>query len=64
MHSSQGMTLENVAIDVGDRGCFSCGQLYVLLSRVKDLRNLSFIRTISKRDLKVSNDVKLFYDNL
>jgi len=63
-HSSQGMTLENVAIDVGDRGCFSCGQLYVLLSRVKDLRNLSFIRTISKRDLKVSNDVKLFYDNL
>ena len=63
IHKSQGMTLDAAAIDVG-RGCFSAGQMYVALSRVRDLRNLSFVRPISQRDVITSQYVKDFYDGL
>lgn len=60
IHSSQGMTLDGVAVDVG-RGCFSHGQLYVALSRAKDLENMSIASPISMHDLIVDRDVKQFY---
>lgn len=62
IHKSQGMTLEHAAIDVG-RGCFSHGQLYVALSRIKDINNLSFVREIDIDNLIVREEVKQFYEH-
>lgn len=61
IHASQGLTLDNIAIDVGD-GCFSHGQLYVALSRAKDLRNVSFVTPISHTDAIVREDAINFYN--
>lgn len=63
IHKSQGMTLDAVAVHTGN-GCFSAGQLYVAVSRVRDLDNLSFLRqhTVTDRDLIVREEVKEFYD--
>lgn len=63
IHSSQGMTLEGAAIDIG-RGCFSNGQLYVALSRVKDTKKLAFVRNPTKSDIKSHPDAVKFYENL
>lgn len=61
IHKSQGMTLDNVAIDIG-KGCFGHGQLYVALSRVKDLRNIRFVRPVHFRNVIVRNEVRDFYE--
>lgn len=62
IHKSQGITLDQVSIHTG-AGCFSHGQLYVAVSRVRDLNNLSFIRqhNVSHRDLIVREEVLEFY---
>lgn len=62
IHKSQGMTLDSAAIHTG-AGCFSHGQFYVAVSRVRDLNNLSFIRqeNITERDIIVREEVKEFY---
>ena len=60
IHKSQGMTLDKAAIDVG-KGCFGHGQLYVALSRIKDLTQLSFVRNIDIDNLIVREEVKEFY---
>ncbi len=60
IHSAQGMTLDGVSVDVG-RGTFAHGQLYVALSRAKDLTNMSIASPIGMHDLIVDNDVKQFY---
>ena len=57
VHRSQGQTLESAAIHTG-RGMFSAGQAYVAMSRVKDLRNLSFVNPISTKDIIVNKRVK------
>lgn len=61
IHKSQGMTLEAATINVG-RGCFEHGQLYVALSRVKDLRNLSFVNYVSPNNIIVQKEVQEFYE--
>jgi ATP-dependent DNA helicase PIF1 len=63
IHKSQGMTLEKAAIDVG-KGCFSNGQLYVALSRLKDLNNISFVTHVGEKNIKTSEHVKEFYLNI
>lgn len=60
IHKSQGMTLEGAAINTG-RGCFDHGQLYVALSRVKDLRNMSVVTPLRMSDVNVEESVKQFY---
>ena len=60
IHAAQGATLDNAALDTG-RGCFADGQLYTGLSRLRDLRNLSFVKPVSRSELKTSLDVKRFY---
>lgn len=55
-HRSQGQTLESAAIHTG-RGLFSAGQAYVALSRIKDLRNLSFVNTMTAKDVIVNKRV-------
>lgn len=56
-HRAQGTTLESAALDVG-RGGFAAGLAYVAMSRVKDLRNLSFVNPISPKDIIVNKRVK------
>jgi len=63
IHRSQGMTLEKAAIHVG-RGCFSNGQLYVALSRLKDLNNISFVTHVGSNNIKTSKDVIEFYNSI
>ena len=62
-HASQGCTLDSAAIHTG-RGCFSAGQLYMMLSRVTDLRNLSFVEPVHSKNIIVSEEVQKFYANI
>jgi ATP-dependent DNA helicase PIF1 len=61
IHASQGCTLDNAALDIG-KGTFADGHLYTGLSRVRDLRNLTFVRPVGRSDLKTSMDVLRFYN--
>ena len=61
VHKSQGMTLDKAAIHVG-KGCFSNGQLYVALSRLKDLTNISFVTKVGGHNIRTSSYVKEFYN--
>ncbi len=60
IHRSQGLTLERAAIHTG-KGCFSNGQLYVALSRIKDLRNISFVKPIQNDECRVHPAVLEYY---
>lgn len=62
VHKAQGMTLDNCILDTG-RGCFSHGQLYVALSRVRNLENMSLVNRVLPRDVIVSQKVRDFYYN-
>ena len=61
VHRTQGMTLDNVSIDVG-RGSFAHGQTYVALSRIRNLANLHLARPLKPSDIIVREEVKDFYD--
>lgn len=63
IHKSQGMTLEKAAIDVG-RGCFAHGQLYVAISRLKDLKNISFVTDVGYKNVIVNPAVQEFYSKI
>lgn len=64
VHKSQGMTLEGINLHTGVRGCFSHGQLYVALSRVKDISTISLVKPLQDEELIVKKEVKEFYDNV
>ncbi len=63
VHLVQGQTLDNIAIDVGD-GCFDYGQLYVALSRCKDLKKVSFTKPPTYEDVRVNKEVIKFYEEI
>lgn len=59
IHKCQGLTLEDVRIDLG-RGAFAAGQLYVALSRAKSAEGLSLERAITARDVQVDDMLTSF----
>ena len=63
IHSSQGLTLGEYALDLG-RAAFGAGLTYVGLSRAKDLSKVSFVRNINLNDVIVDNSVLEFYGSV
>jgi ATP-dependent exoDNAse (exonuclease V) alpha subunit len=61
VHRAQGMTLNSMAFNVGE-GLFSPGQLYVALSRVKKLEDLTLHVPLRKEDVIVSDCVRAYFD--
>ncbi|MCY3997770.1 MAG: AAA family ATPase [Flavobacteriaceae bacterium] len=63
IHQFQGLTLENLSIDLGDR-TFAEGQLYTALSRCKSYHGITLLRKIQLSDIKVSKEVLTFFSSL
>ncbi len=63
IHKSQGLTFNNVVIDLGGGGAFSAGQTYVALSRCRSLEGISFVSPVKKRDIIVSREAEIFSKN-
>lgn len=59
IHKSQGLTFNNVIIDLG-RGAFAGGQTYVALSRCRSFDGLTLRSTIADRDVFVNPSIIQF----
>lgn len=60
IHKSQGLTFNNVVIDLGGGGAFSSGQSYVALSRCTSLEGISLCTALSRRDVIVNPEIVKF----
>ena len=60
IHKSQGLTLENLTLDLGS-GTFASGQLYVALSRAKSIEGITLAKPIAMRDVEADPAVLAFY---
>ena len=60
IHKSQGLTLENLTLDLGG-GTFASGQLYVALSRAKSIEGITLAKPIAMKDVKADPAVLEFY---
>jgi ATP-dependent DNA helicase PIF1 len=61
IHKVQGATIDHAVMDLSD--CFECGQVYVALSRVRNLEGLSLMPFNADR-IKVNRSCLDFYDRL
>lgn len=61
IHKSQGQTYSKVNLNPY---CWDCGQLYVALSRLKDINGLHLSSPIYNKYLVTSQEVKNFYRNI
>jgi tetratricopeptide (TPR) repeat protein len=59
IHKSQGLTFNNVIIDLG-RGAFTGGQTYVALSRCRSMEGIGLRNTVNERDIYVNPVIKRF----
>ncbi len=59
IHKSQGMTFDNVIIDIG-RGTFSHGQLYVALSRCTTLNGIVLKKPVGRNNILMDKKVVNF----
>jgi len=60
IHKAQGQTFDKVIIDVGERGAFAHGQVYVALSRCRTLEGLKLIRPLKVTDLHYNKSILEF----
>lgn len=63
IHKCQGRTLDKVLIDLGS-GAFASGQVYVALSRCRQLEGIRLARPIRPSDIKCNPMVQRFYSAL
>ena len=63
IHKSQGMTLDNITLDLGS-GAFCEGQTYVALSRATTMNGITLARPISMRDVQANPIVLALYKRL
>jgi len=63
VHGAQGATMDDVALDFGE-GCFSHGQAYVALSRIRDLKRISLVNPLEYKDIICDSRVTGFYSGL
>jgi ATP-dependent DNA helicase PIF1 len=59
IHKSQGLTLKNIYLDTG-RGAFDSGQIYVALSRVRNIENIYLKQPLTNRELLIDAGIKNF----
>ena len=59
IHKAQGLTLDDVRIDL-EHGAFASGQAYVALSRARSLEGLSLTRLLRPRDVFVDPALAAF----
>ena len=64
IHKSQGITLDNVKIDLGNKKAFAEGHIYVALSRCKTMEGISLSRPISTNEVFIDERVKEFNNQL
>jgi len=62
IHKVQGSTIDVAEIDIGS-GVFECGQSYVALSRVTDLKGL-YLKSFDPSRIKVNLKVQQFYETI
>jgi ATP-dependent exoDNAse (exonuclease V) alpha subunit len=63
VHKAQGLTLDNIAIDLG-RGFFATGQAYVALSRCRTVEGITFNRPMRAEDIRCDPVIQSFYAGL
>lgn len=61
IHKSQGMTFDSCVVN---SSVFAAGQLYVGLSRCRDINGLTIYPKIAEGRLHASDEVNVFYDSL
>ncbi|UDL15936.1 DNA helicase [Microbacterium phage Pumpernickel] len=64
IHKSQGLSLPEIEVDMGQYGAFEGGQTYVALSRAIDPWGVYFKTPLTMADIKVDPFVKKFFTEL
>lgn len=62
IHKSQGKTIDNIFVDLGNRA-FASGQTYVALSRCPTLDGIRLERPITAKDIYIDEEIRNFYIN-
>lgn len=60
IHKSQGKTFDKIIINTGSRGAFAHGQVYVALSRCRDLEGIVLRQPIQPNHIHVDQEIKEF----